>query len=360
MLRLAYKINYHIIDNISNNMIKTTLVTSTVAFATYKFSDKFYEIIKDFITNNFLGKLEINTKVNPKLTHAIMAELENILEKSKLVKVSDGNFGVRYELKYGTYMIDTKKYGKIIIKYNENLIVLYNFPKFTLFPPCIKKQTHKLKAFVDDIYKKYCSPNVMRMCYTADKDSWSFPIIRRPSNFPKENLTTDMKHLLSDVDKFMSSEKIYTDRGINYRRGYLIHGESGCGKTGMISIIANKYNMDIYTLNINSQNMSDTMLINLVSNVKPNSILAIEEIDKQIETLQANGNRHVSIGGILSALDGPQGLAHRVIVIMTSNCNDFLNPKYMEPLIRPGRIDKCVEFKTKIHLNLDDVFDDSC
>lgn len=36
--------------------------------------------------------------------------------------------------------------------------------------------------------------------------------------------------LLKDCFEFLKSEQWYSDRGIPYRRGYLLHGEPGCGK----------------------------------------------------------------------------------------------------------------------------------
>lgn len=44
--------------------------------------------------------------------------------------------------------------------------------------------------------------------------------------------------IVSDVRDFMSSEQWYRERGIPYRRGYLLHGPPGCGKTSFIAALA--------------------------------------------------------------------------------------------------------------------------
>jgi chaperone BCS1 len=36
--------------------------------------------------------------------------------------------------------------------------------------------------------------------------------------------------ILTDVREFISTPQWYTDRGIPYRRGYLLHGPPGCGE----------------------------------------------------------------------------------------------------------------------------------
>jgi len=48
-------------------------------------------------------------------------------------------------------------------------------------------------------------------------------------------------------------------------------------------------------------------------------IIYIEEIDKQLATLMENNRIKISIGGLLTALDGSQRLSDGTIIILTSN-----------------------------------------
>jgi chaperone BCS1 len=50
-----------------------------------------------------------------------------------------------------------------------------------------------------------------------------------------------MENLINDVDRFVSRPKWYIDRGIPYRRGYLLYGPPGSGKTSAIMALAGFY-----------------------------------------------------------------------------------------------------------------------
>ena len=152
--------------------------------------------------------------------------------------------------------------------------------------------------------------------------------------------TSDMKKVLDDVDQFLKNEDKYKKNGMPYRKGYLLEGSTGVDKSTIIEIVMTKYNMPSYLVFLNALNMTDALLINLISTIPPYSIIVIEEIKKQLETLKKNGNNMVSEGGILTAINGPQRVSYGSIVIITANNLDMLSIKLKTPLLRPGRIDK--------------------
>jgi ATP-dependent 26S proteasome regulatory subunit len=192
------------------------------------------------------------------------------------------------------------------------------------------------------------------MTYTSKGNKWDFPVIRRPTTFPEEKMTPEMAKTMDDIDKFHNHEEEYRSRGIPYRRGYMLYGKTGTGKTTIIELTAKKYNKTLYSLNFNSKELDDTIIINLIASVPPNSIVVMDEIDKQIAALNKNKNKLISIGGILSAIDGPLRLSHCTMVIMTANTGNFLqNVDEANAMFRKGRIDRQIEFKTKLDLNLD-------
>jgi hypothetical protein len=167
-------------------------------------------------------------------------------------------------------------------------------------------------------------------------------------------LTEKMEEALIDVESFLKEDtrQIYMDQNRPYHRTYFFHGVEGSGKSTLIQIVAAKHNMAVYLIYLNSKDMSDSNLIYLIGKVPRNSIIAIEELDSQLDTLNRNQNNMISIGGLLSALDGPHRLDDGVLVFINSNLSDLTileskYPDYFKALCRQGRIDKFIKFEEK-------------
>ena len=76
--------------------------------------------------------------------------------------------------------------------------------------------------------------------------------------------------------------------GIPYRRGYLLHGPPGSGKSSFIQALAGSLSYDICLLNLSERGLADDKLIHLLSNTPERSIVLIEDIDaafnKRVQT----------------------------------------------------------------------------
>ena len=76
--------------------------------------------------------------------------------------------------------------------------------------------------------------------YTAMGAEWrqfGYPRRRRPlsSVILEEGIS---KKIVDDVKEFNANPRWYMDRGIPYRRGYLLYGPPGCGKSSFITALA--------------------------------------------------------------------------------------------------------------------------
>ncbi|XP_014254726.1 mitochondrial chaperone BCS1 isoform X2 [Cimex lectularius] len=180
--------------------------------------------------------------------------------------------------------------------------------------------------------------------YTAMGPEWrpfGHPRKRRPLN----SVVLDegvAERILSDVKDFLNASKWYGDRGIPYRRGYLLYGPPGCGKSSFITALAGELNFGICVLNLSERGLTDDRLNHLLSVAPQNTIILLEDIDaafvsrednKQLATAYEGLNR-VTFSGLLNCLDGVASTEAR-IVFMTTNYIDRLDPA----LVRPGRID---------------------
>jgi len=148
--------------------------------------------------------------------------------------------------------------------------------------------------------------------------------------------------VVKDVREFMTSESWYRERGIPYRRGYLLHGPPGCGKTSFIAALAGELEYSICVLNLSDRTMGDDRLAHRLADAPENSIILLEDIDAafvsrelsaEAETAYQGANR-LTFSGLLNAIDGVTSTEGR-IVFMTTNYFERLDPA----LIRPGRVD---------------------
>ena len=149
-------------------------------------------------------------------------------------------------------------------------------------------------------------------------------------------LKDDMQYnLVKDIKEFFNKESWYNKMGIPYRRGYLLHGLPGTGKTSLIKGIAGVFNLPIYILNISTE-LTEGNFQKAIINIPEKSILLMEDIDAVFEKRnKSESEQKVSFKTLLNAIDGiisPYG----TVLFMTTNYRDKLD----SALIRPGRIDK--------------------
>lgn len=144
--------------------------------------------------------------------------------------------------------------------------------------------------------------------------------------------------ILNDVKDFLKSGGWYHNRGIPYRRGYLLYGPPGSGKTSFIQAIAGELDYNICLLNLSEKNMTDDRLNHLMNHIPDRSILLLEDIDAAFNKREQSDDQGyasgVTFSGLLNALDGVAS-AEECITFMTTNHPEKLD----NALLRPGRVD---------------------
>ncbi|XP_057663842.1 mitochondrial chaperone BCS1 [Diorhabda carinulata] len=150
------------------------------------------------------------------------------------------------------------------------------------------------------------------------------------------------ERVLNDCREFISNPGWYIDRGIPYRRGYLLYGPPGCGKSSYITALAGELGFSICILNLSERSLSDDRLNHLLSVAPQQSIILLEDIDAAFVSREDTprqkaayeGLNRITFSGLLNCLDGVASTEAR-IVFMTTNYRERLDPA----LIRPGRVD---------------------
>ncbi|KZP19895.1 P-loop containing nucleoside triphosphate hydrolase protein [Athelia psychrophila] len=241
-----------------------------------------------------------------------------------------------------------------------------------------------LKQLVLQAKKEYEAEAVHRLqIFFADSHGgWKWTNSRHKRPISSIVLNPGVKEmLLNDTKDFLKSEKWYVDRGIPFRRGYLLHGEPGSGKSSLIHAIASKLKLGICTLPLSSSWISDGTLTTLMSHVPARCIVLLEDLDAAFtrsvtrdsdstgtpggdknkdrdedamgpmappSSSRSRRNRDaglsdvntLSLSGLLNALDGVAASEGRIL-FATTNHLERLDPA----LSRPGRMDVWVEFR---------------
>lgn len=154
--------------------------------------------------------------------------------------------------------------------------------------------------------------------------------------------------IVNDVNDFLGNAQWYHDRGIPYRRGYLLYGPPGSGKSSFIQALAGELDYNICILNLAEATLTDDRLNHLMNHVPERTFLLLEDIDSAFNERKQSADQGyqsgVTFSGLLNALDGVASAEERII-FMTTNHPDRLDPA----LIRPGRVDfkECIDNATE-------------
>jgi len=142
------------------------------------------------------------------------------------------------------------------------------------------------------------------------------------------------QRVMDDIKVFIESVKWYQTRGLPHRRGYLLYGPPGNGKSSFIFALASAMNLNICCLSLNESSLTDTKLAGLMRSAPARSLILLEDIDCVFEGRKSTTRTKVTYTGLLNAIDGVAAQEGSLLFV-TTNHKEKLN----SALIRPGRID---------------------
>lgn len=150
--------------------------------------------------------------------------------------------------------------------------------------------------------------------------------------------------IVEEIDEFWKSREWYTERGIPWRRGYMLHGPPGNGKTTFAIAIASHFRKPLYVLNLNAPD-STAQAMQVLMNIPEDVVLLIEDIDRTHAkpTEGQEQNQPIDHATLLNLIDGVFATDGRLLFITTNHPE-----KLDEALKRPGRVDREIHFRPSL------------
>lgn len=200
-----------------------------------------------------------------------------------------------------------------------------------------------LHRFLDSVRSSW-STNVRQyiQVYITNYNSWYLLAERARRPLYTLYLPPRIKGVVNEIKRFLEMKEEYRALGIPWRRGYLLVGPPGTGKTSFAMALAGELGVPIHLLPLNAEGMEDESLIRLVSSLPPKCILLVEDLENSLGTNGATELQKVSVGAFLNALDGVASSEGRILLI---TANDVSGVPHKEAMLRPGRVDKMVQFE---------------
>ncbi|EON99766.1 putative mitochondrial chaperone bcs1 protein [Phaeoacremonium minimum UCRPA7] len=203
----------------------------------------------------------------------------------------------------------------------------------------------------------------------STEPTWQRCMSRTSRPFSTVILNEKVKNdLIDDVTDYLNpaTRRWYSNRGIPYRRGYLLYGPPGTGKSSLSLALAGFFKMRIYIVSLSSVTANEENLAALFAELPRRCVVLLEDIDtaglthtrEENKTQEAGGSDMVpgqvtpgqtpavplptgrlSLSGLLNILDGVASQEGRVLIMTTNHLE-----KLDKALIRPGRVDMIVKF----------------
>lgn len=143
--------------------------------------------------------------------------------------------------------------------------------------------------------------------------------------------------LFADVRTFLESKRMYEDLGIPYRRGYLLAGPPGTGKSSLLLAVASHFELPVYSVPLRGAEISGEKVAALLAGCRKPSLIALEDVDclNVSTSRESKTTDGLTVADLLNSIDGI-GASEDRLLFMTANRPERLDVA----LTRAGRIDR--------------------
>lgn len=241
----------------------------------------------------------------------------SISKKFNAIMFSSMNsYGVEIQI-----VISDDKYEK----FNKNMIEIFSKGSASGIFNIISNKKLKKNEYIE-----------VQIPMTVNEKKYDRTAIVHLCKLEKENLIFDkdsnIYNVMNDISRFFTKEakKLYDKLDISYKRGCILYGEPGNGKTAMLREIIRRLPTEIIKviMNSNIENFTAVLneLINFLNGKK--ALIIIEDIDSLL--------RKVNRSELLNVLDGVN-TSSGIYMVGTTNYIEDIDPAFVN---RSGRFDR--------------------
>ncbi|KAL6960688.1 AAA-ATPase ASD, mitochondrial [Sarracenia purpurea var. burkii] len=254
---------------------------------------------------------------------------------------------------------DERRFYRLTFHRRHRDIIIKSYLNYVLNEgKAIEVKTRQRKLFTNNQTEQWVH---------SRRTMWSHIVFEHPATFETLAMEPNKKReIINDLITFSKAKDYYAKIGKAWKRGYLLHGPPGTGKSTMIAAMANLLEYDVYDLELTAVK-NNTELRKLLIETTSKSIIVIEDIDcsldltgqRKKEKGEKDGKKKdekdpiskkkdeeesksskVTLSGLLNFIDGLwSACGGERIIVFTTNYVEKLDPA----LIRRGRMDKHIE-----------------
>jgi hypothetical protein len=173
-------------------------------------------------------------------------------------------------------------------------------------------------------------------------------IQERESAFARLSHTPAHKRIYHDVKFWLEHGKWYEKRNLPWKRGYLLHGKPGTGKTSLIRALCEDLDIPIVVMDLSQMtNGQFTAAWESVRGIYPRVVL-LEDFDTVFKKRQnCSKLAMLDFSVVLNAIDGIEQ-ENGMLLFVTTNHAEEIDEALGQPLpdgttTRPGRLDVAIE-----------------
>ncbi|KAK8069657.1 BCS1 N terminal-domain-containing protein [Apiospora phragmitis] len=343
----------HIWEQLENHFMSTVDIRT---------DDEIYNILMAWIANQSFAqksrRFVVNTDLNSRSWYLWRWDDDeddddgvggsNAADKSKKALSYTPSFGSHYFWYRGRLLLFRRSANK-----EQNSFMLVS-QKEEISISCLGRNPWILKELIHEARQKYLDKDQHKtLIYRGTTRSgtaepqWQRCMARASRPFSTVILNEQTKQdLIEDVTDYLqpTTQRWYANRGIPYRRGYLLYGPPGTGKSSLSLALAGFFKMRIYIVSLSSITATEENLATLFAELPRRCVVLLEDID----TAGLTHTREVGKTQDTNAVASPEPLEPGQTSVgngnTTSAPTSAPTPPVGQSLDSAGRVDMIVKF----------------